>query len=116
MRYYGNSSIEAGTYSARAELFPLDEANYSIMLDSMTTEWQISKADYDMGGVSWNYSYPYTYDGTEKSVELENLPQGVTADYENNCASNAGVYTAKASFRYDRKNYKGNGSNTGHQS
>lgn len=105
VRYYGNSSIEAGTYSARAELFPLDEANYSIMLDSMTTEWQISKADYDMGGVSWNYSYPYTYDGTEKSVELENLPQGVTADYENNCASNAGVYTAKASFRYDRKNY-----------
>lgn len=105
VRYYGNSSIEAGVYNARAELFPIDETNHSIRIDSLSTEWQIVKADYDMSSVAWNYSYAFTYDGTEKSVELENLPAGVSAEYVNNCETNSGAYTAKASFRYDRKNY-----------
>ena len=39
----------------------------------------------------------FTYDGTEKKVEIEGeLPDGVSVVYENNTATDAGTYTAKA--------------------
>ena len=39
----------------------------------------------------------FTYDGTEKKAEISGvLPDGVSVSYENNAATNAGIYNAKA--------------------
>lgn len=108
VRYYGNSSIEAGKYSTKADLYPRDDSNYEITASATyQLEWEISKADYDFGDVNWDYNEynPFTYNGSEHSVALENLPYGVTAEYDGNVAINVGDYTAVASFNYDKKNY-----------
>lgn len=41
----------------------------------------------------------FVYDGEEKRLELENLPEGCTAVYEGNTATNAGVYPATATVK-----------------
>jgi len=50
---------------------------------------------------------PYTYDGTEKKVEITGtLPEGVTVSYENNTGTNAGSYSAKATLSGEYYNTK----------
>ena len=57
--------------------------------------------DKDITGVTFTDA-TYTYDGTEKKVEITGtLPKGVTATYTNNTATNAGAYNAKASAHPD---------------
>ena len=51
--------------------------------------------DKDITGVTF-VDATFTYDGTEKKVEVTGtLPEGVTATYTNNTATNAGAYNAK---------------------
>ena len=51
--------------------------------------------DKDITGVTFTDA-TFTYDGTEKKVEITGtLPEGVTATYTNNTATNAGDYSAK---------------------
>ena len=57
-----------------------------------------------MSGVAWTEG-SFTYDGTKHSVTLTGLPEGVTATYQDNEATNAGTYTAKATLAYDSANY-----------
>ena len=66
----------------------------------------ITKATYDMTGVAWDYDEPFEGDGTEKRVALTNLPDGVSATYTGNVATNPGTYTAHATFTYDTTNYE----------
>ena len=50
----------------------------------------------DITGISFP-DRSFTYDGTEKKVEIEGeLPDGVSVVYENNTATDVGTYTAKA--------------------
>lgn len=64
------------------------------------------KSNYDVSGVKWDYTAAFTYDGAEKSVLLTGLPAGVTVKkYTGNTATNAGSYTATATFEYDEENY-----------
>ena len=67
----------------------------------------IHKANIDFTNVGWSYddSYPFTYDGEEKSIELFNIPDNVEVTYENNKATNAGTYNAIATVEYDENNY-----------
>ncbi len=67
----------------------------------------VNKGEIDMSSVSWNYnaSYHYTYNGNEYSVELNNLPNGVTPIYLNNVKINAGQYKAEVQFDYDTTNF-----------
>ncbi|MBQ9430830.1 MAG: SUMF1/EgtB/PvdO family nonheme iron enzyme, partial [Kiritimatiellae bacterium] len=67
---------------------------------------KIEKAAYDMSGVKWDYDGAFTYDGAEKTVTLTGLPDGVTAEYAGNVATNAGGYTATAELLYDTRNYE----------
>ncbi len=101
--YTGNVQKDAGVYTATAN-FSGDEQNYN-PIPEMTLEWQILKADYDMSGVEWNYTEPFTYNGTAFRVELTNLPEGVSASYTENEATNAGSYTAHATFTADTINH-----------
>ena len=59
---------------------------------------------YDMSKVIWNYSEAFSYDSQIHTVELINLPSGVSASYENNSNSEIGSYTAHANISYDDMN------------
>ena len=88
-----------------AELIPYDTGNYNQpAVDDC--EWKIAKADYDMSAVKWDYSGSKTYNGRAQSIMLEQLPNGVSASYSGNEASEAGSYTAKAVLAVsDPENY-----------
>ena len=103
VRYSGCEGRTAGEYLARASFINPDTHNYNTP-DDMTIGWSIGKKTLDMSGVRWNYSGAFTYDGEVKKVELEGLPEGVYAEYENASAYDAGIYTAHASLKYDEDN------------
>lgn len=63
------------------------------------------KADFDLSKAAWNYKEAFTYDGAQKKVEITGLPQGLTVSYTGNTATEAGNYTAKATFSYDKEKY-----------
>ncbi len=69
----------------------------------------IHKKNIDFSSIVWSYdgSYPFTYDGQEKTVSIINLPEGVTIkNYTGTTsATNAGTYTAGVEFEYDDVNY-----------
>ncbi len=102
--YEGNSAVQAGDYTATAVLSTSDD-NFKAP-ETQTFEWSIEKAEIDMSGVKWDYSSEYTYDGMPKRVEVLNLPDGVSVEYEGNVAVNAGEYSAVARFITDATNYK----------
>lgn len=56
---------------------------------------------YDTSSVKWSYTSPLAYDGKVHTVQLLNLPQGVTAIYSNNEYSEIGKYTAHAELIFD---------------
>ncbi|MBQ9059544.1 MAG: BspA family leucine-rich repeat surface protein [Firmicutes bacterium] len=103
--YEGETGVEAGEYTVRAEFCVEDLNNYNQM-DPITKTWRIEKADIDMSKVRWNYSSPYVYNGIEKTVELKNIPEQIQAvSYTGERAIVAGNYTARAEFTYDEYNY-----------
>ena len=104
-KYEGNVATEAGTYTASFE-FVFDQENFNDPIVIREHEWTIRKAVIDMSGVRWNSPGLFDYDGTVKEVSLTGLPEGVTAEYENNSAVNAGIYTATARLLYDHHNYE----------
>lgn len=63
------------------------------------------KGNYDMSGVTWDYTEPLYYDGTEKTVVLTGLPEVLTPVYSGNAATEPGAYTATVTFVYDEENY-----------
>lgn len=103
VKYSGNEGRSAGEYTARASFINPDTHNYNTPAD-MTVQWRIGKKNLDMSAVKWNYGGSFTYDGEIKSVELEGLPEGVYAEYENASAYDAGVYNAHATLKYDSDN------------
>lgn len=62
----------------------------------------------------WNYTAPFTYDGTEKAVALVDVPDTVKVTYGGTCkATNAGTYTASAALEpVDSDNYQVSGTVT----
>jgi hypothetical protein len=102
--YVDNSRINAGTYTARARLI-YDSRNCEAE-DIPDLKWRIGKASYDTGKVHWNYDKPFEYDGTEKSISLQGLPDQISVRYRDNKAVAAGTYTAKAYLTYDSDNYE----------
>jgi hypothetical protein len=103
VRYSGCEGRTAGEYLARASFTNPDTHNYNTP-DDMTIGWRIGKKTLDMSGVRWNYEGAFTYDGEVKKVELEGLPEGVFAEYENASAYDAGIYNAHAKLRFDGDN------------
>ncbi len=90
---------------------PIDD--YTISFSHAHVEEKIDinvnvvKAVVDMSGVEWDYTQPFTYDGTVKEVKLTGLPQGVSVVYTNATAKDFGTYTAIANFSYiDTENYE----------
>jgi len=66
----------------------------------------VNKTSFDMSEVSWDYTSPFTYDGTEKEVKITNLPVGVSVSYVGNKATNTGIYSATAIFTHNKENFE----------
>lgn len=99
--YSNNVATNAGKYNATVTI---SLEGYETLV--LKAELIIEKADYDMSQAEWDYDTAFVYDGTEKSVSVCNLPDGVTVEkYKNNSAINASEYTASAEFSYDSVNY-----------
>lgn len=98
----------AGTYTVVATYE--DTTHYG----TKSVTFTIDKATIDVSGWTWNYTGPYTYDGTEKTVELNTSNANVDKVdivYANNTATNAGTYTATATITpKDTVNYTVSGS------
>ena len=87
--YENNTATDAGTYTAKAVI---SGENYNTLTLSCT----LTVNGMNLTGISFP-DRSFTYDGTEKKVEIEGeLPDGVSVVYENNTATDAGTYTAKA--------------------
>lgn len=104
--YEGNTGTNVGTYNAKATI--TCEGYKTLELTATLT---ISKANYDMSAVSWDYTQAFNYDGTAKTVTLKgNLPEGVTVkEYTNNTQTDTGTYNAKVTFNYDETNHNAPG-------
>ena len=64
-------------------------------------------AEYDMSSVKWPTPATKSHTGSEITYELEGLPEGVTAVYSGNKATDTGTYTAVVeSLKYDAKTHK----------
>ena len=104
VNYSDNAAVNAGDYRMTAQFVILNEKNYYPVQD-ITRDWKISKADYDMSEVQWDYEKAFYYDGEIRSIYLTGLPEGLTAEYVNASAADAGTYEAEAIFNYDDRNY-----------
>ncbi len=72
----------------------------------------VVKGDIDMNNVDWTYTTPFTYDGNEKIVLLDNLPAGVSVTYRTRRSTDlgegkdgyggtyAGTYVTTATFAH----------------
>ena len=100
--YKNNKATNSGVYNAEAKI--TCEGYKDLTLNATLT---INKLNYDVSGIKWNYSAPFVYDGSEKTVELTGtLPDGVTVkSYSNNAKTNAGEYTATVELEYDTLNH-----------
>ncbi len=81
--------------------------------DSATSEKatvKYNKAEIDVSGLTWDYTAPLTYTGSEQTVELANVPENVKITYENNKKTDVDTYTAAATAVSTNDNYivKGN--------
>ena len=102
IEYYHNGEVfygatEAGEYKITAKLtLP---KGYSLSQNSvLSATLHIKKASYDLSSIHFG-ERNFIYDGTKKTVTLQgNLPNGVTVRYENNSATEAGEYYARAIF------------------
>ena len=102
--YENNDKTTVGTYVVTAE-FSGDTTNYELISD-MTATLQITKATYDMSGVTFD-NQTYTYDGSSHSLAISGtLPEGVTVSYENNDKTVVDSYIVTAKFTGDSTNYE----------
>lgn len=94
--YEGNLALNAGIYNAQAHLV-YDEDNMHAE-DPMDCQWKINRKRIDVSDVRWSYTNAFTYDGSEHSVLLENIPEGLKAEYSGNSRVETGKYVASATL------------------
>lgn len=99
--------IARGSYHVVLKLTDTENYRWKTTEDAtVTLQFTIIKATYDMSGAKWDYTDAFTYDGLEKTVAVTGLPEGVTVSgYTGEKAVAAGTYTAKAALAYDEDNY-----------
>ena len=101
--YTDNAKTEAGSYTATATFTLKAEyaANYELSAPSATLAWIINapaKTPIDVSAFTWSYTNPFIYDGNAKTVTITNAPEQVDIAYTENDKTNAGSYTATATY------------------
>ena len=98
----GTEFVNVSKYQFKVEF---NNDNYTIT-NEVSEEIEILKATFNMNNAKWDYTVPFTYDGTEKTVSIIDLPEGVTVvSYSGNKATNANSYKASVVLSYDSENY-----------
>lgn len=92
--YQNNGVVDVGVYEVVASFNVKKEYNKPEDLKATIT---ITKADLDMSKYQLN-SASFSYDGTEKSLTVGDLPSGVTVSYTGNGQTEVGEYQVVASF------------------
>lgn len=106
--YAGNKGTNAGSYTASVT-FVVDEDyddNYEVKGTVANLAWVINKAQIDVSNLTWDYTTPFTYDGSEKEVKIANLSDKLTPTYVANKKENAGLYVASVTFASNDENYE----------
>lgn len=104
--YSGDTYVNsAGLHSVTVTITAYDK--YVEFTEKKFTIWfKIAQTTFDLSGIKWNYTSPFTYNGNDHVVMLDPatpLPAGLTATYTTsgittNAAANAGTYTTTVSF------------------
>ena len=104
LSFTGNTATEIGVYTASFALKDTEHYELINLGDLATTlEWKINKASVDLAGAAWDYTAPFTYDGTIKTVSL--TMQFDKLKFSGNSATDAGTYTASFELK-DAENYE----------
>ena len=101
----GGNGIDVGTYTAVAST-----TNKNYTLTNNRQEYkiiakEITEEDIEKLGIEFNDA-SFIYDGTSKSLSVNNLPEGFTVSYKNNEQVNVGTYEVEAIIT-GSGNYKG---------
>ena len=100
--FYG--ATEAGIYEITASV-KLPEG-YVLDCKDATATLTIKKAYYDMSGITFS-DKTFRYDGKEHVVSVSGvLPEGISVQYVNNKATDAGKYISTATFSGENPNYE----------
>ena len=98
---------DAGTWYVKATV--AETTNYKGA--SEVTSFVIAPKTVDVSALTWDYTQALTYNGAEQTVTLAGqLPEGVTANYQNNAKQYVGQYEASVTFSPVSNNYLVNGS------
>ncbi len=105
--YTNNFKEDAGEYNATATINTDPDGNYTLSgsQTQFSLTWKILPKTLDLKDVAWNYTKPYTYNKSLKTVVLLNMPEDIEVSYSNNSKTNAGTYRAVATLLYNRNNY-----------
>ena len=106
VEYSGDTAITAGDHETIATFHAIDAENFEAP-EPLHFKWTIQKGTFEVSNIAWDYNTAFTYDGSRKTVVLEDIPKGVTVHYEGNTATTVGTYVATACFEVqDADNYK----------
>ncbi len=95
--YETEKGKEVGSYTTKVNL---TSTQGKLTQSSFELQWRINKGKYDLSNVKWNYTDGmYKYANRFYTVELQNLPSGLSVDpttgYEDNSQKAVGSYTAR---------------------
>ncbi|HBJ18589.1 MAG TPA: hypothetical protein DDY70_02420, partial [Clostridiales bacterium] len=116
VEYLNNLMTDAGTYRATATLLAKDK-NYRVVIGDTdqnvaTLDWEITPITVIVGALEWNFAErEFVYSTDARTFLITNLPEHITALYENNVIGNVGNYTVTVTLVAD-KNYKIEGTET----
>ena len=108
-QYTNNESDKAGDFVASVT-FGFEEGyenDYEVIGGIPDFKWSVTPAIFDVSKLTWTSFDNFVYDGTEKKIEITNLPEFITVkNYYGASAINAGSgYTAMAELVCTDGNY-----------
>ena len=99
--YTGNKGTDANTYTAVATFTLVDDENYELVNNTLTYVWSITPLEITLPTFIWSVKSAQVYNGNAYQAFITNLPEGITAVYENDNFTNVGAYTTKAIISVD---------------
>ncbi len=107
VEYQNNSHKNAGVYKVVATFTNANE-NYE-PLGRMEATLRIEQIELDLDSIIFEDT-TVTYDGTEKTIEATNLPEGIVVEYQQEVCVKVGSYEITATFKDTLGNYSKLGS------
>ncbi|MDE5618090.1 MAG: hypothetical protein K2I79_01215, partial [Clostridia bacterium] len=102
VEYEGNGVSEVGEHKVKVK-FTHSNGNYNAISD-MEVVLKISADEFDVNSLVFEDT-TIGYDGKPHSIEIENLPEWLTVEYEGNGQTEIGSYVITAKFTHSNPNY-----------